>query len=142
MIVLSSWNINYGTDLISSKAQSIYQSDSNNNSVAQSAVQVSSDYAQILAERITEVNQQFEEMRENLENQQQSSAMKSTYTKKRFMPDGSMMITTYEDGQITSQIKKKPHLVATPDYNAPTNADGSPAMKMESKFNLLDLLMM
>ena len=139
---MSAWNVNFGTDLISSKAQSVYQNSSENNSAAQSSVKVSSDYQKILAERITEVNQQFEEMRENLENQQQSKAMSSTYTKKRFMPDGSMMITTYEDGEIKSQIKKKPHLVPMPDYSAPLTADGKPAIKMESQFNLLDLLMM
>ena len=139
---MSAWNVNFGTDLISSKAQSVYQNGSENNSAAQSSVKVSSDYQKILAERITEVNQQFEEMRENLENQQQSKAMSSTYTKKRFMPDGSMMITTYEDGEIKSQIKKKPHLVPMPDYSAPLTADGKPAIKMESQFNLLDLLMM
>lgn len=137
---MSVWNINYGTDLISSKAQSVYKNDSGN--IAQSAEKVSSSYAQILEERISEVDQQFEDMRENLENQQQANAMKSTYTKKRFMPDGSLMITTYEDGKITSQIKKLPHLVATPDYSAPPTADGKPAMKMESQLNLLDLLMM
>lgn len=138
---MSVWNINYGTDLISSKSQSVYQNESNN-SVAQSTEKVSSDYAQILAERISEIDQQFEDMRENLENQQQTNAMKVIHTKKRFMPDGSLMITTYEDGKITSQIKKRPHLVATPDYTAPPTADGKPAMKMESKLNLLDLLMM
>lgn len=138
---LSTWNINYGTDLISSKAQSVYQTDSGNNSVAQSAENVSSDYAKILAERVAEVDQQMEDARKNFESQR-SESMKSTYTKKRFMPDGSLMITTYDDGKVTSEIKKRPHLVPTPDYSAPLDSSGNTAIKMQPQLNLLDLLMM
>lgn len=62
-------------------------------------------------------------------------------TVKRFKPDGSIQITTYEDGDIVSQTKIKPHLVPTPDFSAPPQPDGSPQIKMEPRFNLLELLM-
>lgn len=137
------WNVNYGTDLIASMSQSTVQNDSNNNSVAlNSDVKTeTSDYAKILAERVAEVDEQFKEMRQNLENQRQNSAV-STYTRKKFMPDGSLMITTYEDGKITSQTKKRPKLVPTPDYSAPTDVNGNTAIKMQPRLNLLDMLMM
>lgn len=141
------WNINYGTDLISSVSQSTVQTDSNNNnSVAQNVANVSSDYAKILAERISEIDSQFEDMQENFKNQQQNfnqgNSAKSVETIKRFMPDGSLMITTYEDGKITSRIKKRPHLVPVPDYSKPPTATGETAIKMQPQLNLLDLLMM
>lgn len=62
-------------------------------------------------------------------------------TVKRFKPDGSIQITTYEDGDIISQTKIKPHLVPTPDFSAPPKPDGSPQIKFEQRFNLLELLM-
>ena len=36
-------------------------------------------------------------------------------TTKRFMPDGTIIITTKKDGRIVEQHKKKPHLVPVPD---------------------------
>ena len=36
-------------------------------------------------------------------------------TTKRFMPDGTILITTKKDGKIVEQHKKKPHLVPVPD---------------------------
>lgn len=136
------WNVNYGTDLISSMAQSNFTTDTNNNSVAENSAKVSSDYATILAEKVSEINEQFEEMQKNFANQQQTKSAKSVETIKRFMPDGSIMITTYEDGKIASRIKKRPRLVPTPDYSAPPTASGEPAIKMQQSFSLADLLMM
>jgi len=57
-------------------------------------------------------------------------------TIKRFMPDGSILITTYEGSTITEQIKQKPHLKVVPDYAAPPNPDGSVAKKTERAQNL------
>ncbi len=62
-------------------------------------------------------------------------------TVKRFKPDGSIQITTYEDGDIVSQTKIRPHMVPTPDLSAPPKPDGSPQIKFEPRFNLLELLM-
>ena len=44
-----------------------------------------------------------------------SQSMPQLITTKRFMPDGTIIITTKKDGKIVEQIKKKPHLVPTPD---------------------------
>ena len=135
------WNVNYGTDLISSMSQSNFMTDTNNNSVSTEAVKVSSDYATILAEKVSEINEQFEDMRKNFESQHKTSA-KNIETVKRFMPDGSIMITTYEDGKISSRIKKRPHLVPVADFSAPPDANGEPAVKMQQSFSIADLLMM
>jgi hypothetical protein len=63
---------------------------------------------------------------------------------KRFMPDGSILMMTYEDGRITEQVRKKPHMVSVPDYSAPPKVDGSPETKLEPRQNLdlMELLMM
>lgn len=140
------WNINHGTDLIASMSQLNFQTDSNNNSAVTNAAEISSEYAKILAEKISEVEAAMQEAEENAEQQQQnfsenSTSAKSIETIRRFMPDGSIMITTYENGQISSQIKKRPHLVPTPDYSAPPSATGEVAVKMEPHFSLADLLM-
>lgn len=144
---MSVWNVNYATDLIASMAQLNFQTDSNSNSASTNAAQVSSDYAKILSEKISEIDAAMKEARNNAEQQQQnfadgSNAAKSVQTVKRFMPDGSIMITTYEDGEISSQVKKRPHLVPTPDYSAPPDASGQVATKMTQQFSAADLLMM
>lgn len=147
MRILGVWNVNYGTDLIASMAQLNFQTDSNNNSAVTNVAEISSEYAKILAEKISEVETAMKEAQENAEQQQQnfsesSTTAKSVETIKRFMPDGSIMITTYEDGEISSQIKKRPHLVPTPDFSAPPDASGNVAVKMEQHFSAADLLMM
>ena len=144
---MSVWNINYGTDLIASMAQLNFQTDSNSNSALSNVAQVSSDYAKILAEKISEVEAAMKEAQDNAEKQQQnfsesSTSGKSVETIKRLMPDGSIMITTYEDGEISSQVKKRPHLVPMPDYSAPPDASGKVATKMTQQFSAADLLMM
>ncbi len=60
---------------------------------------------------------------------------------KRFKPDGSILVTTYEDGNIASQTKIKPHLVPVPDFSAPKTPEGNTPTKWEPRLNLLDLLM-
>lgn len=138
---MGTWNINYGTDLVSSMSKSAFTTDTNHNSVAENSVKVSSDYAQILSEKISEIDEQFENMKKNFNSQHENSA-KHIETIKRFMPDGSIMITTYEDGKISSRIKKRPHLVPVADYSVPPTASGEPAIKMQQSFSLADLLMM
>ena len=68
----------------------------------------------------------------------------STETIKRFMPDGSIMITTYEGAKIVEQIRQRPHMIAVPDFSAPPKDDGSPATKLEARqsLDLASLLMM
>ena len=124
---------------------------------------VASDYAQILADKIANVETDTRKMnavREQLDeiadlqeeitaqvkvdedsgnaNRQQgaSSNTQTVETIKRFMPDGSILITTYEGGSIVEQIKQKPHLTVVPDYSAPPNPDGSVAMKVDRSQSL------
>lgn len=144
---MSVWNINYGSDLVASMAQLNFQTDSNsNNSTVANTAQVSSDYAKILAEKISQVEVAMQEAKDNAKKQQNfsdgSTSAKSIETIKRFLPDGSMMITTYEDGKVSSQIKKRPHLVPVADYSAPPSPSGEVAIKMQQQFSLADLLMM
>ena len=144
---MSTLNTNYDLDLISSLAQSTFLT--NQNSVATNSVNVSSDYAKILAEKISEVETEFEETENNLSNQNQSSgggessSANSVETVKRFMPDGSILITTYDGSSILQQTKLRPHLVPVADYSAPPTSTGEPEMKFEAKQNLdlLSLLM-
>ncbi len=144
---MSVWNVNYATDLIASMAQLNFQTDSNSGAALKNAAQVSSDYAKILSEKISEVEEAMKETQDNANKQQQnfssgSNSAKSIETVKRFMPDGSIMITTYEDGEISSQVKKRPNLVPMPDYSAPPDASGQVATKIEQHFSAADLLMM
>ena len=134
-------NLNYETDLLASLTQSNFLSQ--NNSSTQNAENVSSEYAKILAEKISEVDSEFEETKNNLSNQSQnsdSSSEKNSVTVpetiKRFMPDGSIMITTYEGSSIVNQIKFKPHLLAVADYSVPPKPSGEPEIKMIAKQNL------
>ena len=144
-------------------SQSSYKRASTGGSVA-------SEYSKILAEKISNIKadmQQMDEIQEKLDEIRDLheeltgevkidedsgnanrdagnvSASKTVETIKRFMPDGSIMITTYEDGRITEQVRKKPHMVAVPDYSAPPKPDGSVDMKLKPTQNFdLELLLM
>lgn len=141
---MSVWNINYTSDLIASMSQLTSMTDPNSIAETMKVTGDSSDYAKILAEKISAVDAEMENTNNNLENQQQaaSDSGKSssvTETIKRFMPDGSIMVTTYDGGSIVQQMKIRPHLVPVPDYSAPPTPSGEPAMKLEARQNL-DLL--
>ncbi len=140
---MSAQNFDFETNLISSLSQSIYLPTTKNNSE-----NISSDYAKILAEKIAEIDSEFDETKNNLSNQNQSSgggdsSETSTETIKRFMPDGSILITTYDGSSIVQQIKLRPHLVPVADYSAPPTPSGEQPTKLVAKQNLdlLSLLM-
>lgn len=62
---------------------------------------------------------------------------------KRFLPDGSVMITTYEDGKLTDRLTLKPHMTVVPDYTAPPEPDGSVATELKPTRSLeLQMLLM
>ena len=133
---------------------------------------IASEYSQILASKIANVKTDLEKMnavQEQLDeiadlqeeitgevkidedsgnaNRNDSSGStnaKSVETIKRFMPDGSILITTYEGSSIVEQVKQKPHLQIVADYSAPPNPDGSVATKVErtQSLDLAALLMM
>ncbi len=130
---------------------------------------IASEYSKILAEKISNVKtdiRKMEEVREQLDeirdmheeltgevkadedsgnaNREDGISIVCVEKVKRFMPDGSILITTYEDGKIKEQIRKKPHMIEVPNYFAPPKEDGSPETKWEPRqpFDLTDFLKM
>lgn len=131
---------------------------------------IASEYSKILAEKISNIRadvQQMEETQEQLDeirdlqeeltgkvkvdedsgnaNRDSGGITKTVEveTIKRFMPDGSIMVTTYENGKITEQVRHKPHIMVVPDYTAPPKPDGSPATELKPYQNLdLEMLLM
>ena len=142
------WDINATTDLIASMAQSTFITDTNSaNNIAAGNVTDSSDYAKILAEKIAEVDSEMNNQQNNSASQPKSQAsstensMSDIETLRRIMPDGSIRIVTYEDGQIVDQVKIRTHTVITPDYSAPPTPNGELALKEEQRLSLAALLM-
>ena len=112
-------------------------------------------YSKILAEKISNIDADVKQMQETqaqldeLEQLQQEltgggkSIIPCVETVKKFMPDGSIMVSTYTDGELTSRIRHKPHMTVVPDYTAPPKPDGTPATKLEATQNFdLALLLM
>ena len=144
------------------KSQSSYRNSSG----------VASEYSKILASKIANVKTDIEKMNAvqeqldeiadlqeeitgevkidedsgnaNRNDSSGSTGAKTVETIKRFMPDGSILITTYEGSSIVEQVKQKPHLQVVADYSAPPNPDGSVATKVErsQSLDLASLLMM
>lgn len=146
------WNINATTDLIASMAQSTVITDSNalNNLAAGHIANETSDYAKILAEKVAEIDSKMNNTNGNSANnysaQQQaassdSNSMSMIETLRRIMPDGTLRIVTYKDGQMTDELRIKPHVVVTPDYSAPPTPDGQTALNEEKRLSLAQLLM-
>ena len=132
---------------------------------------VASEYAKILAEKLANIKtdvRQMEAVREQLDeigdlheeltgevkvdedsgnaNRDEGNST-STITCvekiKRFLPDGSVMITTYEDGKMTDRMILKPHMTVVPDYTAPPEPDGSVATELKPTRSLeLQMLLM
>ena len=106
-----------------------------------------SSYSKILAEKISNIDadvKQMEETQAQLDEIEQlqkdltgggNSIIPCVETVKRFMPDGSIMVTTYTDGEITSRVRHKPHMTVVADYTAPPKPDGTPATKLEATQN-------
>ncbi len=65
----------------------------------------------------------------------QSSSIPTIVKTKRFMPDGSIVITTKKDGKVVDRTTKKPHLVPVPD---PTAEGG---VRMEPQLDIFEMLM-
>ena len=117
---------------------------------------VASEYSKILAEKMANAKADLEQMEavqaqldeiDELHEEltgNASTQMVEVETIKRFMPDGSIMVTTYEDGKITEQVRHKPPMMVVPDYTAPPTPDGSPATELKpyQNFDLMMLLSM
>ena len=114
---------------------------------------VASEYSKILAEKMSTAKadlEQMEAVQEQLDEISElheeltgnaSTQMVEVETIKRFMPDGSIMVTTYEDGKITEQVRHKPPMMVVPDYTKPPMPDGSPATELKPYQNF-DLMML
>lgn len=130
--------------------------DVNGSTYKANAKGVASEYSKILAEKISSIKEDVEQMEATQEQLDEidelqaeltgngGSQMVEVETIKRFMPDGSIMVTTYENGKITEQVRHKPNMIAVPDYTAPPKPDGSPATELKpyQNFDLEMLLMM
>ena len=131
---------------------------------------IASEYAQILAEKISNIKsdvQAMETVREQLDeisdlheeltgevkidedsgNANRDDGSSTTIieqeTIKRLLPDGSIMVTTYEGSRIVEQVKHKPNMIVVPDYTAPPKPDGSPATELKPTHSLeLEMLLM
>jgi len=149
---LAVWNINAATDLIASMAQSTYISDSNSNHnlAAGNVSAENSEYARLLAEKISEVDSQMNNTQNQsgdaqnfnqAETDSSGNSMHMIETLRRIMPDGSIRIVTYKDGEAVSSMELKPHTVMTPDYSLPPDPSGEPGLKAEQRLSLAALLM-
>ena len=90
-----------------------------------------SEYAKILAEKIADARNEMERMdelqaqldeiadlHEELTGRRpDSSQSKETSTIKRFMPDGSILFLTVQDGKTVQAVKHKPHLFDVVDLS-------------------------
>ena len=117
---------------------------------------VASEYSKILDEKISNIQADIEQMKavqdqlDEIDELQEELTGKASVSKsvevetiKRFMPDGSIMVTTYENGKITEQVRHKPHMMVVPDYTAPPKPDGSPETELKPYQNLdLEMLLM
>ena len=130
---------------------------------------VVSEYAKVLAEKMSNVKSDVQEMeivREQLDeisdmhaeltgkakvDEDSGNANRESGTStnfvcvekvKKFLPDGSVMITTYEDGKIADRVKMKPHMISVADYSVPPKADGSPQTTLKPTQNFFLEFMM
>ena len=66
-------------------------------------------------------------------------------TIKKYMPDGSILVVTTENGRTIDQYRKKPHMVERPDYSRPMKVENGtlkPQTKLVPKQNLSELFEM
>lgn len=105
-------------------------------------------FSSILQEKRDNLKETLEEMekkRQELEELETMRRMPEVEIIRRILPDGSIMVTEYRDGDIASRYRKTPHLVAMPDPNAPIprNSEGNiitgqQKMKQVPKFSLFE----
>ena len=127
-----------------------------------SADGVKGEYAKLLQQKLSTLKEDLEEMeqrREELDELRQQreeltgrseadengniSTQGTKETLKRFLPDGTILVTTTENGKVVEQFKKKPHLVSVPNLSAPKPEDGGTAseqIKWMPHYSVMDLL--
>ena len=115
-------------------------------------------YAQLLQQKLDTLKEDLEQMeqrRQELDELKKAqeeltgksdgegSSMEMTETLQRFLPDGTILVTTTKDGEVVEQFKKKPHLVPVPDPAAPKPEEGgtvSEQVKWIPHYSVMDLL--
>ena len=104
------------------------------------------EFQSILWEKIGSIRDTLEEMRAQREaiNTVKAEGM-VTEVVRRYMPDGSIMITQYVGGKIKDRYRKPPHLELVPDPNSPVpkSEDGRSLtaqqnMVMKPKYSLAE----
>ena len=110
---------------------------------AMDAVQKELDFIRDMHEDLTgEVKIDEDSGNANRDENFSAPTMKQVETVKRFLPDGSILLTTYEDGHITERTKLKPHMIVAPDYSAPPKPDGSVATELKPTNNFYQAFLM
>ena len=92
-------------------------------------------FKEILSDKIDSIKDDTKRMQElRQEIQSLKDDRQITDIIRRIMPDGSVMITEYKDGEIVSRYRKKPHMIAVPDENAPVKlgTDGTPLLAQQT----------
>lgn len=116
--------------------------------------EVSDTYAKILAAKIASIEDDLERMEKEREDIEEIDTLRRDAeergtirtqlelpeTVKRVMGDGSILVTTTQDGRIIEQYRKKPRFVAVPNDAAPKDALPSEKYKWVPRQNPLDLL--
>lgn len=111
-------------------------------------------YAEILAGKLASIKDDLERMEKEREDIEEIDTLRrdaeergtlrpsveTPETIRRVMGDGTILVTTTENGKIVEQYRKKPRLVPVSNAAAPPDAPTSEKVKMEPAQNLLDLL--
>ena len=115
---------------------------------------VAKTYAEILAGKMASIKDDLERMEKEREDIEEIDTLRrdaeergtlrpsveTPETIRRVMGDGTILVTTTENGKIVEQYRKKPRLVPVSNAAAPPDAPTSEKVKMEPAQNLLDLL--
>ncbi len=109
--------------------------ESGNGIVSVDSAATANAFKEILADKIDSIKDDTKRMQElRQEIQSLKDDRQITDIIRRIMPDGSVMITEYKDGEIVSRYRKKPHMIAVPDENAPVKlgTDGTPLLAQQT----------
>ncbi|MBR2214298.1 MAG: hypothetical protein IJ849_00910 [Selenomonadaceae bacterium] len=103
-------------------------------------------YAALVEKKRATLKETLEEMnarRQELKEIEQMS--KFTEVVRRIMPDGSILVTEYRDGEMVDRYRKKPKLKEVPDENTPppkapdgTTLTAQQEMKQVPRLNIFD----
>ncbi len=124
--------------------------------------EVKNSFAALLQDRLTNLKEDLEEMEERRKmlkeveetheeltgrasGEDADTQQPETEIIKRILPDGSIRVTTVENGSVTEQYVKKPEMIAVPDSSVPEMIDGvkvpdSERIQWKPHYNVLDMM--